>query len=808
MNPLTQLQFLAPAKPARMETGPEKRHGSSEGRSRRVSFEARFRKKIARLLPRGLNLLVVAALVPGPLDASPLRRITVEDCVRTRRVVDQGVAISPDGSRVAYVVKAPDVVTNRNNHQLYIRDLKHTGTRENGRMVAQADQISQVHWLGREQVIARIATKSRKGDDMENHVVILNATTGAQTKLAYSGGIEQYSANADGSAIVFSVKAAPDKEAAASEREKQKKREERGYAIRFGEDTTGMIEHVPEDEIYLATRTRAGKRGIRRLRFSESGHPGYRTSLGDVQELDLSPDGKYLLFVYAAKSLPASWSDQPFVRHLRDLGSTFYRYVLGLYEIDTGELRLGFDFPGGLLHTNWSDDGWSYSVVGPSPYGTDRAGAEAKAALESGDVDHFMGRLQHVFTVDRRTRVATMVVGRDSNNLAVDVPLGWKRSEGPMLVRTDDNTFAWMVRRGERWEEDRSFSLPGSQAFLSSLSSDGRTLVGVNQTSMAPPDIFALHLATNDGALVTDLNPEYREIDLGQVEPITWTNGFGSTCAGLLIKPAGYEQGKRYPMVFVSAPVRAVFVSDAPYTTAYAPQLLASAGFVVLMSQYPMDNRIPKGQFPGEMRDAYNWMSMVESGVDMLAGRGMVDPDRVGLAGFSRTAWLTDFTLTHSSRNFVAASSADSGIYTYGAYFTYNSLAEMRASETQVGGPPYGETFQLWLDYAAPFNARNVRAAVLMEYTGTAEHGFEFFTALNRLGKAVELYRYPKGKHPLDTPRERTASLQRNVDWFRFWIENDEGTPPFYDAAQYARWRAIREASTTSQGLGASLPEK
>jgi hypothetical protein len=57
---------------------------------------------------------IVLALVPMTLagvhlSASQLRPITVQDCVRTRRVVDQEVQISPDGSRVAYVVKAPDV---------------------------------------------------------------------------------------------------------------------------------------------------------------------------------------------------------------------------------------------------------------------------------------------------------------------------------------------------------------------------------------------------------------------------------------------------------------------------------------------------------------------------------------------------------------------------------------------------------------------------------------------------------------------------------------------------------------------------
>ncbi|MEI9978380.1 MAG: hypothetical protein WDN23_05165 [Edaphobacter sp.] len=39
------------------------------------------------------------------------------------------------------------------------------------------------------------------------------------------------------------------------------------------------------------------------------------------------------------------------------------------------------------------------------------------------------------------------------------------------------------------------------------------------------------------------------------------------------------------------------------------------------------------------------------------------------------------------------------------------------------------------------------------------------------LQKPVELYFYPNEVHQLDHPKARVASLQRNVDWFRFWLQ-------------------------------------
>jgi hypothetical protein len=121
----------------------------------------------------------------------------------------------------------------------------------------------------------------------------------------------------------------------------------------------------------------------------------------------------------------------------------------------------------------------------------------------------------------------------------------------------------------------------------------------------------------------------------------------------------------------------------------------------------------------------------------------------------------------------------------------WNDVTAMKGYETQIGGPPYGSTLSNWVRYAAPFNADKVGAAVLIETTGPVGNNLEFFVALNRLGKRVEMYDYPNGAHPLNTPLERQASLQRNVDWFRFWMQGYERSDPSAQE-QYQRWRAMK----------------
>jgi len=766
-------------------TGPQTRP------SRRGNFPLRpFR---ARSQVKLLSAVLFALLISGRVPSAAERAITVEDCVRTRRVLGGEVKLSPDGSGVAYIVKAPDVDTDRNEYRLYIRWLSAPQDRRNGTLLLEADVLSDLAWLGDRILIVRVSGEPASASGFTDGIYEVNVNNGSRKRLDLPP-VAQLSVAADGKELVFATAAPEDADSALESKQRTIGRE-RGYEVGFGDGDASTMEHLPEQALYAVPVNGNAIGAPRRLVIHVSWKRRTISSLRNIIWLDLSPDGKQLLLVYSAKRLPPGWESEPYVQAARGLGTYFETYVLGLYDLGSGNLRLGFNFPAALIRTRWSADAQTYCVISPRPFGGDDAGAEHWELSTAGDLLDSTLRLQQRFVVNARTLRYEKLFSGDGDlgrKSADDLPLSWKHAHGPMLVRGAEDDFCWMAYSHTGWRVSSEFSFWEGQRALSSLASNGQMLAGISQSTMVPPDLFVFGLRTRQPHLLTDLNPEYRDIRLGKVQPFAWTNRYGSQCSGLLVEPVGYRPGRRYPMIFMAAPPQGVFISDAPYTTAFAPQPLAAAGFVVLISQYPTDNAVPRGKYPGQMADAYNWMAMVESAIDLLVSRGVVDPAKVGISGFSRTSWLVDFTLTHSTYPFAAASSADSSIYTFGSYFEHNSAQEMEAEETQYGGPPYGASWSTWLEYAPPFNTARVTAPVLMEYTKTDASGLEFFTALRRLGKVAEFYRYPKGAHPLDTPYERVASLQRNVDWFRFWIEGREERSPSYDPEQYARWRELR----------------
>ena len=90
-------------------------------------------------------------------------------------------------------------------------------------------------------------------------------------------------------------------------------------------------------------------------------------------------------------------------------------------------------------------------------------------------------------------------------------------------------------------------------------------------------------------------------------------------------------------------------------------------------------------------------------------------------------------------------------------------------------------------------NADKVICPVLMGFnTQEAFYGIEMRTALLRAGVPVEFWVYPGEGHIFTGPEHRYISMERNLDWFKFWLKGDEDPVPT-KKSQYLRWRQLRK---------------
>ena len=115
-------------------------------------------------------------------------------------------------------------------------------------------------------------------------------------------------------------------------------------------------------------------------------------------------------------------------------------------------------------------------------------------------------------------------------------------------------------------------------------------------------------------------------------------------------------------------------------------------------------------------------MAAYESSVDYLDRKGLIDRNRVGITGFSRTYWYVTYTLTHSKHHFAAAAIADGVDYGYFQYMTFSNADQGLAGEYEqvYGGPPFGKGLSQSLKRSPSFLMHKMRTPAPTQALGPA----------------------------------------------------------------------------------------
>jgi dipeptidyl aminopeptidase/acylaminoacyl peptidase len=183
-----------------------------------------------------------------------------------------------------------------------------------------------------------------------------------------------------------------------------------------------------------------------------------------------------------------------------------------------------------------------------------------------------------------------------------------------------------------------------------------------------------------------------------------------------------------------------------------------------------------------------------ESAIDALDAQGLIDPDEVGIIGFSRTCYYIESALIHAPRRYAAAVIADGVDESYLQYLLFGEGRASREEEVIYGTQPFGPGLQKWVETAPGFNLHRLQTPLLIQAIAPPAilEEWEIYASLRLQKKPVEMIYFPRGQHILQKPLERLASQQGDVDWFRFWLQGYEDRNPA-KLEQYRRWRELRK---------------
>lgn len=323
--------------------------------------------------------------------------------------------------------------------------------------------------------------------------------------------------------------------------------------------------------------------------------------------------------------------------------------------------------------------------------------------------------------------------------------------------------------------------------------------VFVKQSLNNPPTLWATDASSKRTRQLWDPNPQFAHLEFGQVSVYRWKDRTGHEWEGGLVTPVGYVPGKRYPLVIQIYNFDAHrFMTDGLFPTAMAARALASAGIVVLQVQR---------RYPHTFDDAEAQVHIeaFRSAIDKLSGEGLVDPKKVGLVGFSATAWYVENALIRDPGRFAAATIAEGIDISYMQYCLLgtSNLALAGEFEKIIGSKPIGDGLKQWIALAPGFHLDQIVAPLRIEAMGPGSilGEWEIYSSLQRQRKPVDLIYFPNGEHVHQRPLERLASQQGDVDWFRYWLQGYEDPDPS-KKYQYKSWERMKASSTPDSGSG------
>ncbi|HEX7019914.1 MAG TPA: S9 family peptidase, partial [Gemmatimonadaceae bacterium] len=303
------------------------------------------------------------------------------------------------------------------------------------------------------------------------------------------------------------------------------------------------------------------------------------------------------------------------------------------------------------------------------------------------------------------------------------------------------------------------------QSFV--LGNDGRVAV-LTTSADRPAEVFALDGAPALRQLSHQNDSLVAALRIAPTEDFASRSKDGTDVHGILVRPVGARDGEKLPLI--------LYIHGGPngqdgYSFSFDRQLFAANGYAVLSVNY----RGSAGRGSAYQKAIFaDWgdKEVVDllGAVDEAVRRGIADPDRLGIGGWSYGGILTDYTIATTTRFKAAISGAGSALQ----LTMYGVDQYIPQYDLELGTPWTNQAN--WLKVSYPFfHADRIKTPTLF-MGGSADFnvpivgGEQMYQALRTLGVPTELVIYPGQFHGLTVPSYRKDRYDRFLAWYDKWI--------------------------------------
>ena len=296
-----------------------------------------------------------------------------------------------------------------------------------------------------------------------------------------------------------------------------------------------------------------------------------------------------------------------------------------------------------------------------------------------------------------------------------------------------------------------------------SVARDGKTVAIARSDYQHAPEIWIG--APKSLVQVTHLN-DARKPAWGQTRTITWQSD-GRAVSGHLLYPRNFDAAKKYPLiVWPHGGPAGIALPEWPEAS-LQPAVMAGLGYFVFLpnprGSYGQGEAFVRGNVKdfggGDLRD-------IMSGVDAVLKQAPIDPNRLGIHGWSYGGYMTMWAITQTNR--FKAAVAGAGISNWQSYYGENSIDQWM---TPYFGATVYDNPAVYAKSAPITFVKKVKTPTLIvvgERDGEcpSPQSYELWHALHVLGVTTELVVYPGEGHMFVDPKNKRDLIERAAAWF------------------------------------------
>jgi dipeptidyl aminopeptidase/acylaminoacyl peptidase len=449
-----------------------------------------------------------------------------------------------------------------------------------------------------------------------------------------------------------------------------------------------------------------------------------------IYEYDWSPDGLRFAVTAALGNGDNNW------------------YIAELYTLDaaTGLMKSIYKPPLQIANPAWSPDGQRIAFIGGLMSDEPSVGGDIFTIAATG------GEATNI-TPEMKASASWLAWTPDAKIIFGEYLEG---DSGLATINPADGAKTELFR-------DAGQITAGAWGINLSLSRDAKSSAAIRSSFSAPPEVWAG--PTANWTQITQRNKSIKAA-WGEAKSLHWKNG-GFEVQGWLLYPRDFDPNKKYPLVVrVHGGPGAAVLSEWPSASDYYSPL-AGAGYFVLQPN-------PRGSFgQGEAFTRANVKDFgngdfkdIMAGVDEAIKVAPIDPNRLGICGWSYGGYMTMWAVTQTNR--FKAAMAGAGLSNWQSYYGENLIDQWMI-------PFFGKS--VYDDpevYAksSPINfIKKVKTPTLILVGDSdgevpAPQSYEFWHALKTLGVETQFVVYEHEGHMFASPKHRRDVVERTLAWF------------------------------------------